>query len=1329
MTLQTDRVTMAGLGVRGDSPPDAVQPRLIDGVHLRWMCDPDLGFPWFGFHLFRRPSGDSESICLGNSLARPPTTMAAATPWTTPVGTLESDVALVFTEDFAPATHNEVDLRGRQWARLTLPSGRPARRADVTVGLRQDVGHVSTKRTCVDFRGEARESRGANPRVQDGVGFTVTDAQGVVVANTVVRRVSTSTGPLMGLDCGQELAVRIPCPAVEVELTLTNGESSARARAVNGQGVTVASAAVKPSGGQTQNVVLSGIGIVSVVVTAADGTATLHQICYRCPVDSPTGSDGIEVRALSGATPVAFATVTGVASQVVTVSLRFDEITAVEVRGGPAALTDICVWFVDLGATAGWQRLAEFPSPLSLPVRHPAYPASGGQATDVAAAEAVAMTRVKYGPPADWQGQPFADLHGQLVDLVSGGPSGPTMASRVQTYPGVAVPVDSSPPVTLAGQSILDLLLLASLNAALAQILGLYWVDQTAVPGVVYDYLVVADHSGVGQRDAQHVLNVMASSGFSQLDGWIAFGLAAAPAAALPAPTGLEVFSLPDTDVAVAAPDGSTPAGHGTVGLRWSIPAAPDGGLLPGAPVLYHLWRADLGHQAAPVATPNYNLVTMDGPVLVAASRWQSGASPPGPSDLPPFALHTMDSGLVDGWYGYAVCGVELFGRHTLHSVAAAWLQWAPAPEPRPWYYTDPAGNRVVHPSAVRVLDKTPPPPPPAVEAYTLDPFDPTVVADDDYVAWRNTMEQADQPALVGLRVRWRWSDAQMRQAPDTAEFRIYFNVGTAPPGPDAHEPTVWAERRHVVSFNDHVTVAVDDDGKPLRIYEVLLPDASDTVLESLPLEPTLTEPIAYGHVGVSAVDGQSYTADAAQWAAGHWGGRTGNEGRVGPLAKVWRVWRKKPDAPLVPVDAERVFATRADYHSRSFYTFRWTASTNLKTHVFRAMDETLYRVDWANRPRPAVSPNDVSVFPDHGVDPRWTAAKRQQVASELNHIEALFQASRRNVEAAMIAYRGLSNDALRVLAGLSANDAAFAQITVEPLDPDDTQLWDRPGPDNAVTYTPRSDLRIHIDTLDGRSANRYFYRAAYVDAAHNRGPMSLSGPPVWLHKVVAPRTPVVTGVRSGERNVTVEWAANRDADLAGYRVYRAEVESAAADVRSMTPAATVAPPATTWTDDTSLVGGRTYFYRVTAVDTVGNESPPTRAYPAVAVDTSAPPPPVWKSRAWLLARSADDTLVAWPPDGVVPVGHSPVLRMEWETPTPAAQFDVTRASEGANTWALLNRASVEPSATDAGRYVFIDWDPELLVSSWYRVKVRSAAGVWSADDAVFAATPSEMGP
>src|SRR5260370_30927241 len=131
----------------------------------------------------------------------------------------------------------------------------------------------------------------------------------------------------------------------------------------------------------------------------------------------------------------------------------------------------------------------------------------------------------------------------------------------------------------------------------------------------------------------------------------------------------------------------------------------------------------------------------------------------------------------------------------------------------------------------------------------------------------------------------------------------------------------------------------------PLRTYEVFLPGPGDLFHGGPSMPSSPEEPVVFAHIGVSAADDKLYAADAPKWATGRWGGRYGNEGRVGPPANGFRVLRQAPPPPVPPPDAVRVFPTPADYHGHSFYTYHWRPSANLKTHIFKAPDDAIFKV------------------------------------------------------------------------------------------------------------------------------------------------------------------------------------------------------------------------------------------------------------------------------------------------------------------------------------------------------------------------------------------------
>jgi hypothetical protein len=1280
---------MTGLGVANDQPADAYQAPLADGIHLRWGFRRELGFPWHGFHLFRRPSRPGNQLCLSAVTGGLKKGMSPGSKHHTAIGVLGSDAGLVLTDDFAPADRVEFDLGGRKFLRFELPEGEPARRVLLSIGFRQACMSVGNLIQPPVMMAPGQTVTRASPLAAQGVTFQVASPK----AAAQFSLVNTAAGPLVGLLCGNRLTIKLSTPSDGVELLLTraNREAAPTVEAYNGKGTLVASARMQSPLNQPEAIKLRGQGIVRVEVKQpAPNSAYLHRLCA-----DGIGGEGqqtkVKVTAYSGTTPVRSVVVGGQSGKVVAAAVEADAITSVEIGPAQAALVDLCYVPLAQDATKGWERLRDFSYPLGLPVTQPDYPCT------VAAPQTLLPQRVRYPWPPGWDASAFTELHDQLVELVRGGPGSAPMLDRVFAAPQSSVnPQDPEPP-RLSKFHILDMILLGSLHPALAQAVGLYWVDRTAARDTAYDYLIVADHTGVGQRDPALVLNVIQSSGFAQLDGYIVFNKRAAAEPPPPPPTGLQAYELPGGTFPDA--QGQLPQSSNNAGLRWDVALDSSGDLLPTSAVMYLVWRASLGNAATPAAASTHHLITKlppdeARPVMVSESHVPNGLVPERPPDWPQAPPHFIDRNLKDGWYGYRLSGIDLFGRHS--------AQGAPV--------------------QLRLLDKIPPPSPTGVEAYALDPKDPYLQKDIPYQAWHDALDGSVRQTLVGLRVRWRWTTAHRRQSLDTREFRIYFHPG--PTLPDARDEAVnWHERYFVVDYDDSFQIdPLNDD----RVYEVFIPPAGSANPVSIPLNPTLAEPVVYAHVCVSAADDKQHAGDHRT--GGAWGNRPGNEGRVGPPAKIYRVWRELPPPPEDVLGGERLYASPADYNGLSFFTYRWKPQPHMKLHVFRALDDGVFQADRARRPlQPVLDASHTGLFP-----PGWNAATRQAIADELNHLNT-FDDSEDGAGPAQAAtyYRQLSDAALRVLAGLPTSEDAFVQLTINPLNPGDAANADRRGPDTPDDFLPDPNHRAFIDALDGRATNRYFYRAAYVDGAHNLGPLGLSTPPVYLPNVVAPRTPVVTKVSGGERQITLRWASNREPDLAAYRVYRTEAEEKARDVRLMDLAATLtqaeinlSDPAAEWTDEGGLVGGHKYFYRLAALDASGNESEPTRVFWLVAVDTRVPPAPTWTEQSWLLRSVNDSSFILWPEDDVVPENYLPALRLGWRSETPEPEFAVTRMLSGGGTWEGPRNALQRPSANDPHEFVFFDFEADPTGEILYRVKVRSPSGVWSIEDAILSVPP-----
>jgi hypothetical protein len=382
-------------------------------------------------------------------------------------------------------------------------------------------------------------------------------------------------------------------------------------------------------------------------------------------------------------------------------------------------------------------------------------------------------------------------------------------------------------------------------------------------------------------------------------------------------------------------------------------------------------------------------------------------------------------------------------------------------------------------------------------------------------------------------------------------------------------------------------------------------------------------------------------------------------------------------------------------------------------------MDEAVFAADWKRQPRDDISSNVEELFPDPAIEPIWTPPKREAVADALNALNAFLKTDAGR-DQALAVYRALEDDALRILAGLPGNEKAFTQVTLDALDGADPRWTDRRGPDDVANYAPRGDVRAWQDTLDGRSTNRYLYRAVAVDAAQNRSTAGPCGTPVRLPNVVPPRAPVITQVLAGEQQITLKWASNRERDLAEYRVFRAPSKEAAADLRLMRQVAVVAadpdpatrPAAVSWTD-APVPGLRDFFYRVVAVDRVdavdprgggGNVSTPSAVVKGRAIDTTPPDVPEWISAQ----RIAD--------------AQGPAVELKWQT----SEFDVRcelqrRRSGGA--WQSVAKALTAPDPTPMD-FTYLDRDAPPGMTFEYRVLATDSAGSRATDYTVQLVTP-----
>jgi len=1347
--MQTDDLTALGFGITGDQRPNTLQPAPIgNGIHVRYMTSFARGLPWYGFYLFRRRSRDARVHCLARDFARLKPGSTGAHSYDFPGVRFAAQDPIVFEDGFAAAGTVEIALPPASALEARFD---PAPVHFVTAkigfpGAPAERGRICGAAQFIDGKEAAPASRLVESRVtfSSPKALPGTKVAAQKLSRGRLGRLSALIAPRVG-DGGASIEVKLPIASGFVVVALAHPDGELRARGFDDRGGEIDAARQAEPATSFSLLTICAPGLVTLRFDSECGDLGIHWIFY-CSYDQPPVTPcAVRMIARDGQAIVAETLISGPPGAIVSAEVAADRITSVAFEPAPghspaaarpgtcAVLVDLCWDTVANTRANGWKKVPNYPYPMALPVAEPGYPCLGKPATQTAA-EAAAVGRVRYGPASIWAGSRFTDLTTLLVKLVTGGPGGGAMSARTATFTDpLAGPNDPH----LGDQNLLELLQLAQLDPAMAQILGLYWLDDQVAPGEIFDYYVLADHGNAFNGQVTAALAAANGTLPADVDSWITFGHAAQPRAPLAPPGAPAAYVLPDTAI-----NGVATPGRGAVGLRWSLPSL-GGYLAPNAAVRYIAWRHDYG-DPTPAAPATVFVPRNSNAPFLAGGGASAAASAIAPTNWPALSFNAVDRKLADGWYGYGLSGIDIWGRYSIVGPAAEWRQTATAPDPRPWYYQDPPGDRQLHPYAVHVLDKSPPPPPSAVEAIALDPEDDfTYDRDATYATWAtfagtpwwNALTPARRAAVLPLRVRWRWYPAQEQQHPNTREFRIYFNPGSVPPDPDRFEPVNWQERIFACAYGEHFTLvpATAPDG-PYRQYDVLLPRVpmlDNPPFPGVALQPSLAVPVVYANVSVSAADDRNHSDDNGKWDTTPWGGRYGNESRLAAPAKIYRVWRALPPAPAALINDDRVWATKADYHSQSFYSFRWAASPDLKAHVYAVMDSTLFVTERAHPEAATLAAADNAALATV-----WSAIPTN-VTAELTALRAL-KASlddtgaspaqiKQHAETWAAACAALGDGALRGLAVLPLHEESYVRQTAEPVDPPDA-----PGPDDPAGYTANPQWRAYRALFDGRATNRYFLRATYIDAAHNEGPMGPPTPPIYLPPVIPPRTPVITGVKGGDRSATISWTT-ANAEAGGrYMLYRTDDDYRLRDVRLMELAAEI--PAVDldalradaeWTD-IGLLGGRTYHYCLAFHADDGSASDPSRPVALFVPDEQPPLPPSWAGQTWLLEDSSS-SLTPWPADGAVPSGSRAALRLVWRSSADTPVFVVSRREQGRPGWRLVAKGDGAQLAGSAPmEFTCVDAEADATRLIEYRIRVRNAAGIWSTDYAVLQIRPPD---
>ncbi|WP_250280076.1 hypothetical protein [Frankia sp. Cppng1_Ct_nod] len=364
--------------------------------------------------------------------------------------------------------------------------------------------------------------------------------------------------------------------------------------------------------------------------------------------------------------------------------------------------------------------------------------------------------------------------------------------------------------------------------------------------------------------------------------------------------------------------------------------------------------------------------------------------------------------------------------------------------------------------------------------------------------------------------------------------------------------------------------------------------------------------------------------------------------------------------------------ASRADWYGRSRFSFDWVAQTGRRYVVYRALSEEVCRLDLAehdhdgrNHAFPIAADWPPGVFAD--------TARRQAVLADLAALDAARAltglTARRDAVAA--AYAALRCDAQMLLARQAYAWPAFVALTAEP-----------------------TSATSHQDVLDGRTRGHWLYRVVARTNAGVESAPSEPTPPICCPDVVPPAVPVVHSALADPAGgaVTLRWLASPDADLHHYDIYAARHPDAVADLDDLTPAATHTPaqhqPGTVINLPVEVSPGDWSFW-IRAVDTAGNRSAPSRMLRGRPI-VPPPSPPVWTAAT----RTASGVALSWTHPG--DATHRGDAHLSCQ---------VERRPAGAGAW-----FAVSPWLP-RGRYSYADTPPDVAQAWDYRICVRDHHG------------------
>lgn len=809
---------------------------------------------------------------------------------------------------------------------------------------------------------------------------------------------------------------------------------------------------------------------------------------------------------------------------------------------------------------------------------------------------------------------------------------------------------DTNPPLSYWDLVPMDTMMTAAMHSEVARLLGLYYLDRDAQPDTEYDYRVVGNWN---DRERRYTVSRISRDNTQPLE--------------------TPVLRNVSSPVDVGEIDGETLISDSSVAMSWTPPGDEDPPetdtrldtiksvlfTVEHSPI-YIIDDAGLVHRGGRIqgegllanqALPECHLDSLIPPDDISPDDMENGdgfaparrytqllndsLSQNDPQDLqlPPVLVAPLEDestgqlrwptyffyhrNLDYGCHAYRVTGMDIFGRPSATSSA----------------------------EVVEVTDITAPPSPAMVNVQLYQRQDRQLSADirrrffpDENPANDDPDANADESAnLYAFVVSWVWSEEQQQRAPDTAYFNLFANLPEFDPFPNDNGPSIdapawkvptnWSVREIGGNIPIQQTSPLPASYRALghfnnntRYYEVSFTDvdlrAAGISIADLGLDADDNTPVKYSYFGVNAVDRRPYN----------------NPGDVStPVVTASR--DLIPPAAPNPPPALSAGPMEADKQGNSSLALNWQGRSLYRYGLYRA------------------DVRDIIAVAD--------ALEGNRFGEEQPQLPACFRdapPARQDFLSDEAFNNAVNDHQIKRLTAINIErllqDKIIQRISPIPLEPDNRN----------VSYN---------DKVDATVSSKQLYFATAFDKAGNESLLSCPGDIVLVPDGVAPRVPVIQSINSGDMQIALSWHTNLEADLAYYNVYRTSNPEHLNSRRKMQLVAALQPdggndasftpqsndaiaggdaPYDTWTlVDENVQPMQQYYYRIEAVDIVGNRSALSNQTRAAAFDATPPATPNWDNPGQVVAGNDDAPriILSWLADADDPQLRTLVQRRE----------------------------------------------------------------------------------